>query len=103
MSKMSEMAATIDDLRSAAAAISNATDWLAVQFGGSEAQEASPSQTMPEVRQPTLEDVRSVLARKSLEGHTAAIQALIKKYGADKLSQVESAHYKALLADAEGL
>ena len=34
MSKMSDMAMTIEELRSAAAAISEAASWLATQFGG---------------------------------------------------------------------
>ena len=36
MSKMSDMAATIEELRSAAAAINEAANWLAQQFSGSE-------------------------------------------------------------------
>ena len=34
MSKMSDMAMTIEELRSAAAAINEAANWLAAQFGG---------------------------------------------------------------------
>ena len=34
MSKMSDMAMTIEELRSAAAAINGAANWLAEQFGG---------------------------------------------------------------------
>ena len=34
MSKMSDMAMTIEELRSAAAAINEAANWLAEQFGG---------------------------------------------------------------------
>ena len=36
MSRMSDMAATIEELRSAAAAINEAANWLAQQFSGSE-------------------------------------------------------------------
>ena len=32
---------------------------------------------------------------------TAEIRALLQKYGASKLSQIDPAHYKALLAEAE--
>ena len=48
-----------------------------------------------------LEDVRAVLARKSAEGHTSKVQALLRKYGADKLSRIDPAHYAALIAEAE--
>lgn len=51
----------------------------------------------------TLEQVRAVLADKSRQGHTAEIRSLLQKYGAAKLSQIDPAHYKALLADAEVL
>lgn len=34
MGKMSDMAMTIEELRSAAAAINEAANWLAEQFGG---------------------------------------------------------------------
>ena len=34
MSKMSDMAMTIEELRNAAAAINDAANWLAQQFGG---------------------------------------------------------------------
>ena len=82
MSKMSDMAMTIEELRSAAAAINEAANWL------------------PELK---LEDVRAVLAEKSRAGHTAAIRTLLQKYGASKLSAVDPKHYDALLKDAEVL
>lgn len=51
----------------------------------------------------TLEQVRAVLADKSRKGFTAQIRSLLQKYGAAKLSGIDPAHYKALLADAEVL
>lgn len=100
MSKMSEMAATIEELRSAATAINEAANWLAEQFGG----EAEPETPAP-VKEPTLtlEAVRAVLADKSRNGHTTEIRSLLQKYGASKLSEIAPAKYKALLADAEAL
>ena len=50
-----------------------------------------------------LEDVRAVLAAKSVQGHTAQVQALIHKRGVEKLSQVDPAQYASLLAEAEAL
>ena len=99
MSKMSEMASTIEELRKSAAAISDAADWLAEQFGGEElVPETAPAEPVL-----TLEAVRAVLADKSRAGYTAQIRSLLQKYGADKLSGVDQANYKALLADVEGL
>ena len=93
---MSDMAATIEELRTAAAAINDAANWLAEMFSGAgDAESAAPALT--------LEQVRAVLADKSRQGHTAEIRSLLQKYGAAKLSQIDPAHYKALLADAEVL
>ena len=101
MSRMNEMAQTIEELRSAAAAISNAADWLTKMFSG-EPQATDASASSPESAL-TLEQVRAVLADKSRQGHTAEIRSLLQKYGAAKLSGIDPAHYKALLADAEVL
>ena len=99
MSKMSEMATTIEELRSAATAINEAVNWLEEQFSGDEpAPESKAAEPVL-----TLEAVRAVLADKSRAGFTAQIRSLLQKYGADKLSGIDPANYKALLADVEGL
>lgn len=103
MSKMAEMAQIIEELRSAAASINAAADWLYQQFSGdnTEAQPAeAPAKEAPKP-QLKLEDVRAVLAEKSRSGHTTEVRALLKKYGADKLSEIDPANYEALLQDAE--
>lgn len=101
MSRMSDMAQTIEELRSAAAAISDAADWLTKIF--SEESQATDAPTSPPKPELTLEQVRAVLADKSRKGHTAEIRILLQKYGAAKLSGIDPANYKALLADAEVL
>ena len=100
MSKMSEIATTIEDLRSAAAAINEATTWLSEQFRGSVPVEVELQPVEPAL---TLEVVRAVLADKSRAGFTAQIRSLLQKHGADKLSGIDPANYKALLSDAEDL
>ena len=100
MSKMSEMSATIEELRRCAATINDAANWLAEQFSGDEAPEAPTPVKEPPL---TLEAVRAVLANKSRAGYTTQIRSLLQKYGTDKLSGVDPANYKALLADAEEL
>ena len=99
MSKTSEMALTIEELRKCAAAISDAANWLAEQFSGNE-PEPKNAPAEPVLK---LEAVRAVLADKSRAGYTAQIRSLLQKYGADKLSGIDPANYKALLADVEGL
>ena len=99
MSKMSEMEATIRELRDIASSINDIANWLTGVFSGSE--EAAPD---PEPEKAlTLEEVRAILAEKSRDGFTAQIRDLLLKYGAKKLSEVDPASYKALVADAEVL
>ena len=101
MSKMSDMAQTIEELRSAAAAITDAANWLAQQFSDAGDMEP-PTEPKPDKKPAlTLEQVRAVLADKSRAGHTAAVRELLQKYGAAKLSQVDPKHYEALMKDAE--
>ena len=94
---MSEMALIIEELRKNAAVISDIANQLANQFSSSETQEQAKEPLL------TLEAVRAVLANKSREGYTAQIRSLLQKYGAEKLSSVDPAYYKALLADVEEL
>lgn len=101
MSRMSDMAQTIEELRSAAAAISDAADWLTKIF--SEEPQTVDAPASPNEPELTLEQVRAVLADKSRKGHTDEVRALLQKYGAAKLSGIDPANYKALLADAEVL
>ncbi len=82
MSKMAEMQETIEELRSAAAAIDDTADWLYQQFSGDEATapeapaKAKKEKPKPEIK---LEDVRDILAEKSRAGHTAEVRALLQK------------------------
>ena len=104
MSKMNDMAMTIEELRNAATAINDAANWLAQQFGGaSEAAEKAEDPAAPAKPTLTLEEVRAVLSDKSRTGHTAQIRELLKKYGASKLSLVDPKYYEALLREAEVL
>lgn len=49
----------------------------------------------------SLEQVRTVLAKLAQEGHQAEVRALITKYGATKLSDINPEHFNALLKEAE--
>ena len=63
--------------------------------------EEQPKVSESEEASPTLEEVRTVLARLSVEGHSAAVKSLISKFGADKLSELAPEHYATLLKEAE--
>ncbi len=60
---------------------------------------------LPEKEPPSipLEKVRGVLADKSRGGHTAEVRAIIQKYGADRLSDIDPKDYAAVLKEAEVL
>jgi len=102
MSKMTELDAAVAELRRCGEALIGVSEALRDLFIGSDERQAE-AQPQPSAKALVLEDVRSVLAQKSVEGHTAEVQALIRKYGADKLSQVDPAHYADLLREAEVL
>ena len=61
-------------------------------------QTQAPVKEEPKI---ALEDVRARLAQLSRDGKTAQVKALIQKYGANKLSEVNPDDYEALLLDAE--
>ncbi|RHU80260.1 rRNA biogenesis protein rrp5 [Clostridiaceae bacterium OM08-6BH] len=65
-----------------------------------EAQEVKELSAEKEV---TMEDVRAVLGQKSQAGMIAEVRELIIKYGGTRLSDIDPAQYKALLAEAEVL
>lgn len=102
MGRISELELAIKDLHSAAATINEVANTLAEMFSTASADEA-PAVATPAEPTLTLEQVRAVLADKSRMGFTAEIRALLQKYGAAKLSGINPANYKALVADAEVL
>ncbi len=100
MSKMAEIATIIDELRDTASSINRIADELTDLFSYSNrAPEVAPA---PE-QALSLEEVRAILAEKSRDGFTAQIRDLLQKYGASKLSEIDPANFKALVADAEVL
>lgn len=65
--------------------------------------DAQEVKALPVEKEVTLEDVHAVLGQKIQAGMTAEVRELITKYGGTKLSDIDSAQYKALLAEAEVL
>lgn len=101
MSKTSEMQSTIQELRDMATAINEIADQLFTAFSSGETEETAPEQ--PAEKQPTLEEVRSILAEKARAGFTSEVRELLGKYGADRLSAADPKHYAAILKEAEVL
>ena len=63
----------------------------------------TPPPAEPEAQHITIEEVRAVLGKKSEEGKTREIKALLMKYDAGKLSGVKPEDYPALIKEAEAL
>lgn len=106
MSKMSELSTAVEELRKCGEALIEVSQSLRNIFSGDEPTKTEPSTpSQPEAEEPkvTLEEVRAVLAEKSVAGHRAEVQALIRGCGADKLSAVDPSQYAALKAKAEVL
>ena len=125
MSKLSQLAAELEELRHCGEALIGISDTLREMFSGSEevpevqetpaekpkgkakgtkvAPAKEPEKPAEPKKQLTLADVRAVLAEKSRAGFTEEIKVLIARHGADRLSEVPETEYAALLADAEVL
>ena len=67
-----------------------------------DASTKKPSEVKPK-QEITLEKVRGILADKSRSGHTAEVRAILHKFGADRLSDIDPKDYAAVLKEAEVL
>lgn len=127
MSKMSQLAAELEELRHCGEILIGISNTLREMFSGEEdvpvaqetptekprgkakasktapAKELEPEKSAEPEKKLTLADVRAVLAEKSRAGFTEEVKALIAKHGVDRLSEVPETEYAALLADAEVL
>ncbi len=104
MSKMNELSQTVDELRTAARLLLSATDSLTDLFSGAGDSIEEVNETSKPAEQPlTLESVRAVLAEKSRSGLTAEVKALLGKYGATKLSEIDPNKYHDLLEEVKVL
>ena len=85
MGKMSELDLTLKELRESATKIISLVDDLYSLFSS----------------KPTEDEVRTLLAAKSRDGYTAEVKALLKSFGANKLSEVKEEDYEDLYLQAE--
>lgn len=117
MGKMNELSMLVDELKKCGETLVGLSEGLADLFSGSAEKEKQPAKKSaakkkaaeepkpeaPEEKALTLEDVRAVCADKSRSGFTAEVKAILNKHGVEKLSEVNPAEYKALLAEVEVL
>lgn len=76
---------------------------LVIMDGKADVEKAVEAVPQPETKAYTFVDVRKAMAAKSHEGFTEQVKALIAKFGATKLSDVNEADYNALMDELEGI
>lgn len=116
MGKVSELSMLALELKKCGETLIGISEGMADMFSGTDEEKAPEKKAIPkkkpleeanpepqEEKPLTLEDVRAVCADKSRKGFTAEVKAILTNHGADKLSEVDSAEYKALLAEVEVL
>ena len=111
MGKVSELSMIVDELKKCGETLIGISEELTELFSSAEPEkqpvkkrETKKKESEPPAKKElTLEEVRAVLADKSRAGFTEQVKELLKKHGADKLSAVDPAEYKALLAEVEVL
>lgn len=125
MSKMKELSMVLDELVTCGETLICTANALRDIFSGETIATDQPAVTKPaskntknapESEQPpaaeekiaasesksyTKEQVRGILAAKSAEGHGDEIRALLLKFGAKQLKQVDPKDYAALVQEAE--
>ncbi|WP_421779285.1 hypothetical protein [Gardnerella sp. DNF01151] len=85
--------------------LENLTAHLKALFDEPSVGKEKPSKPVEKPKQNTvsLEQVRAVLAKLSQHGKTAEVKALIVKFGANKLSELDESKYAELLEEAKGM
>ena len=101
MSKVKLLLAVTKNLRSLADSVQAVADTMLQNEPTVDSELKTPAPAPK--KELTQEEVRAVLGEKSRAGFTTEIQALLKKYGAPKLSGIDPKHYAALLKDVEVL
>ena len=112
MSKMSELAAVLDELAEVGGTliacgedVVKAVRAIQACFSSEDTESApEPPTVEPEPKTYTKEEVRAMLANLSQAGYRGEAKALVKKYsGGGSLSDVDPARYAELVAEAEAL
>lgn len=102
MSKMSELSGVLDALIECGNKLTETAKKLRSLYSTDEPPKEEIQTAKPQ-KEVSLEEVRAILAEKSRERKTAAVKELLRKHGADKLSDIDPSEFAALLADAEVL
>ena len=100
MAAMSEMNLVIEELRTAANALTSVADSLTQMYSTSEETEA---ELLQERKPLTLEEVRDILRRRCEEGYAADVKQLIAGLGARSLKEVNPDDYEPLVKVVQAL
>ena len=90
MSRMSDLATAMDDLKRCRQLLDGVEETLREMFGGEEKKEEKY----------TLAEVRRVLVEKSRAGHAEEVKAMLARHGADRLSDISETEYPAMMREA---
>jgi hypothetical protein len=96
----------LNELQTAANAITGVAEVLREHFSATPDYVPAAAEAAPETPKPveaTLEAVRAMLSEISRAGKTDQVRELIKKHGANKLTEIDPGKYAAVLADAKAL
>jgi len=94
------------DLAHLAASISEIAEALKTMVNSdhsSGVNEPKPQTEVATAKAPTLEEVRSILADTASAGHREAVQALIHKHGAQRLSDIDPTEFVTLIEEARAI
>ncbi len=107
MAMMKRMLDCINQLEAISGSIADVAKLLRTYLNDDNTSEEPEATSKPEEKTatPTIthEEVRGVLATKSRAGYTMQVQALLQKYGAAKLSQVDPKNYVDIIREAGGI
>jgi len=95
-----------NDLARLAAAIGKIAEEIKALYDSEHDSDEICSQPAPEPpnpQTPTLEEVRGILADKASSGLREAVQTLIKKHGANRLSDIDPSEYDLLITEVRAL
>ena len=104
MGKVSELEMQIKELRSCGETIIEIANTLAGMFSSETAEDAPPKADPTEKpKTPAFEEVRHRMTVIAQAGYSAEVKALITKYGARKLSDIDPSRYEEFLKEADAL
>lgn len=99
MGRMSEIAGQIDELKNCSKVLTEIADVLSELLEVKESEET----VVEEKKVLSFEEVRAVLAKKSREGHTAEVKAILSGFNVDKFSDIDCSQYEDLLEKVEAI